>query len=110
MAKNDFFVLAYRILAYLYQCMKDGEIPNTEDISFKKLDIPERYWISIMDNLQQDGYIRGFKIVEAMSGQRFISTNRLEITIAGIQFMQENSAMGRAKAALKEFKEIVPGL
>lgn len=29
MAKNDYFVIAYRILTYLYECFKSGEKPDT---------------------------------------------------------------------------------
>lgn len=47
MAKDDFFVIAYRILAYLYSCMKAGEIPDVAKISYEKLKIPEKYWQDI---------------------------------------------------------------
>lgn len=30
MAKDDYFVLAYRILKYLYECFKAGERADTE--------------------------------------------------------------------------------
>jgi hypothetical protein len=39
-----------------------------------------------------------------------VDASEPEITMDGIEFMQENSAIARAKAFLKELKEIVPGL
>ena len=30
MAKNDYFVVAYRILTYLYECFKAGEKPDID--------------------------------------------------------------------------------
>ena len=110
MAKDDFFVIAYRILAYLYQCMKEGERPNMEDISFQRLGIPERYWYSVIRNLRSGGYIRGIEIVEGIGGTIFLSEINPEITIAGIEFLQENSSMAKAKQFLKELKEIIPGI
>lgn len=110
MAKDDFFVIAYRILAYLYQCMKNGEEPELDDVSYEKLGIPERYWISVINNLRIDGYVRGVSIQHGVGGAIYISENDPEITIAGIEFLQENTRMGKAKAFLKELKEIVPGI
>lgn len=33
MAKDDFFVIAFRILAYLYACMKEGGKPDLNAVS-----------------------------------------------------------------------------
>lgn len=33
MAKDDFHVIVYQILAYLYQCLKSGETVNPKQIS-----------------------------------------------------------------------------
>ena len=30
MAQNDYFVIVYRILKYLYDCLKKGEKPEVE--------------------------------------------------------------------------------
>lgn len=59
MARNDCFVIAYRILAYLYACLKEG----------KPVVRIER---------------------------------RIMITPKGIEYLQENSAMEKAKRFLKE--------
>ena len=110
MAKDDFFVIAYRILAYLYACMKEGGKPDLNVVSSQALKIPERYWISVLESLADDGYIQGVSVQYGLGDAVFISAGRPKITIAGIQFLQENSAMARAKNALKEFKEMIPGL
>lgn len=46
MAQNDYFVIVYRVLKYLYDCLKKGEKPEVEylvastyNISRKLLDI-----------------------------------------------------------------------
>ena len=61
MAKDDFFVIAYKILSYLYACMKAGEDPKTEELSSERLKIPERYYYSVITALYEDGYINGVR-------------------------------------------------
>ena len=102
MAKDDFFVIAYRMLAYLYACMKAGEIPDANMISSNGLEIPYRYWSGIVDMLQKAGYIEG--------NHGYYEPGRLTITMVGIEYLLFHPMMEKAKAFLKEKKEIVQGL
>lgn len=43
MAKDDFHVLVYQILAYLYQCLKSGETVNPKQISIGTPQKPRRF-------------------------------------------------------------------
>lgn len=110
MAKDDYFVIAYRILAYLYACVKSGVKPDEEEFSPAKLDIVPRYWIYIMEHLQNDGYISGIFFGRLLRGIPSVKMLDLEITPKGIEFLQENSTMEKAKEFLKTIKEITPGL
>ncbi len=111
MAKDDFFVIAYKILAYLYACLKAGEDPDLEEISCSRLKIPEKYWYSIIRMLYREGYIDGVKEIKAPgSSETFYSFGCPEITIKGIEYLQDNSMMKKARDALKELKAMVPGL
>lgn len=58
MAKDDYHVLAYRILVYLYRCLKDGACPDLECIGYEKLEINENSWNYIMIHLLDDDMIR----------------------------------------------------
>lgn len=110
MAKDDFFVIAYRILAYLYACMKAGEIPDDDMISPEKLKIPQRYWNSIVGNLWKAGYIEGVTPFSPLGGETAYVPKGMAITMLGIEYLQSNSTMEKAKVFLKELKEIIPGL
>ncbi len=112
MAKDDYFVIVYRILAYLYTQLKGG---NLIDPAMLGADgplckgIPERYWCYILGNMQSQGYIRGVTIQKAWGGATFVTVTReCEITPLGIEYLTENSNMKKAVAFLKDFKEIVP--
>ena len=108
MAKDDFFVIAYRIMAYLYACMKAGEEPDGNHISHEWLGIPKSYWNSIMGNLCDKGFIKGIGEY-SVPGKDIYELKRPEITMDGIEYLQNNSTIVKAKAALKELKEMVPG-
>lgn len=45
MAKNDMEVIMYKILRYLYECMKTEKTPDLADIMWncKMFDIPKAY-------------------------------------------------------------------
>ncbi|MFQ9435582.1 MAG: hypothetical protein ACLR1R_04080 [Ruminococcus callidus] len=45
MAKNDMEVIMYKILRYLYECMKAGKTPDLANIMWncKMFDIPKAY-------------------------------------------------------------------
>ncbi len=109
MAKNDYFVIAYRILAYLYACLKAGEKANVEVISAEKLGIHNRYWTNILIMLYEGGYISGISVYYVCA-EKDIKILDINITQKGIEFLQENSSMAKAKEFLKTLKEIIPGI
>ena len=57
MASNDMQVLMYKILKYLYECMKLGKEARLEDFSYnsKLFDIPKNYWLEIICTLVTHG-------------------------------------------------------
>lgn len=108
MAKNDYFVVAYRILMYLYSCFKEGEKPDTSIFGVDALNINNGYWVNIMESLWDEGYIKGLMIINS-SGVQGVKLIDLKITQKGIEYLTENSTMQKAKDFLKTVKEIVPG-
>ncbi len=110
MAKNDYFVIAYRILAYLYACMKNGEKVNVNIISYEELNINYRYWLDVIIMLYDEEYIKGITINKVLGNEYNARIDNIKITQKGIQFLQENSSMAKAKEFLKTLKEIIPGL
>lgn len=67
MAKDDYFVLVYKILAYLYTVLKEGRYPDAKMLQYDStlLGVNEPYWAYIMENLQAQGYITGLTVVAA---------------------------------------------
>lgn len=113
MARDDYFVLAYRILAYLYACVKEGAEPDMEYLSYKDphFDVHEGYWNYVIKHLYRDGHIYGIALVPLIgSKEPGIKYRKLEITPEGIRFLQENPTMSKAADFLRTLKDITPGL
>lgn len=113
MAKDDYHVLVYRILAYLYECLKGGEKPDMEYLQCGSRAFPvnESYWNYIFLHLLDDGYIEGVKSLMLPGVGRCVKlTADIMITPKGIEYLQDNSTMQKAKNFLKGIKEITPGL
>lgn len=114
MAKDDYYVLAYRILAYLYECVKQGQQPDLDYLTYdtKQFPVNESYWNYVLANLLQEGYIEGVYLVPILgrNDKGIKGMQDIRITPKGIEYLQENSMMKKAGKVLKELKELVPGL
>ena len=111
MARDDYHVIVYQILAYLYMQLKEGEPINGNFLKAESqyLHINERYWQFIMQSLVDEGYIRGISITKAWGREMIIGDLDLcQITPAGIEYLCDNSFLQRAKELLKDIKAIVP--
>lgn len=114
MARNDYFVIIYRILNYLYECLKEGKSADVSRLreDSEELNISYKYWEYIFRHLYEDGYVEGVSLL-SVAGQ-LTPAVKLErsimITPKGIEYLQENSAIAKAKKFLKELKDATPGL
>ena len=110
MASDDMHVIIYKILAYLYDCMKRGIEPQKSMISHDGDllgGIPYRYWCNVMVQLHDGGYVKGIS-VKYFENEPTVIINNPSVTLDGVQFMQENSMMNKALAFLKETKSAIP--
>ena len=111
MAKDDYYVIVYKILAYLYIQLKNGE---SIDVSMLKHDghlfqINELYWTYILRHMYEDGYIEDITITKAF-GETYIIHNldSIQITPLGIDYLCNNKLLEKAKRFLKDVKDITP--
>ncbi len=113
MAKDDYHVIVYQILSYLYNCLKKGQPVNSKNLVWedsKFFNIPLTYWQYIMINMHNEGLITGITLVKAW-GQQYPDITDLEhcqITPRGIEYLTDNSFMMKAKNFFKDVKEITP--
>lgn len=108
MAQNDMYVVMYKILAYLYDCMKRGVEPEDVRWSAQALGIPESYWNAIVEELVDHRFVSGVNVTRFLGGETMVSSIDPRVTMEGVAFAQENSMMGKAKAFLQDAKAAVP--
>lgn len=109
MAKDDMDVIIYKILRYLYDCMKVGKAPTLEDMccNSKLFNIPQTYWNHIIYELITSGYIRGFIYRYTKDGICITMTDSVAITLDGVHFLEENKRMNKVKEFLGKSFEVV---
>ena len=110
MAKNDYYVIIYQILSYLYQRLKKGEDVDPRQISVESdfFHINPRYWNYIIVNLYRQELIEGIVLINLDGGETRVS--RLEccqITPKGIEYLTENSTIKKAEKFFKEAKDFL---
>lgn len=108
MAQNDYFVIVYRVLKYLYDCLKKGEKPEAEYLVASTYNIPENYWIYILLSLINEEYIKGIRVNHTKDGVIFGDLQKAIITPKGIEYLFENSLIEKAKKTLKDVKDMIP--
>ncbi len=101
MAKDDYFVIVYQILAYLYQCLKSGKNIEPRKLQYcgELFSIKENYWRYIIFHMQQSSLIEGVEFV-ADGYMTIPYVRNLEgcmITPDGIEYLCDNSFMEKAK-------------
>ncbi len=108
MAKDDFDVIVFKILSYLYSCLKNGarvDVCNLREVL--KVNIPDSYWEYIIRELCYSGYVEGvilFKNIFVLDDRINIQDN-FKIKPEGIYFLSENSRMDKAKKFLQDARE-----
>lgn len=111
MAKNDYFYLVYKILDYMYYCLKNGI--NIDKEYFSELsplfsDIDEKYRFYIFENLVNDGYVKGIIPLRHFGECGTKITANASITPKGIEYLETNSIFNKIKTYLKDIKDITP--
>lgn len=108
MARDDYFVIVYQLMKYLYECLKKGEKPEVDHLQSSYYSIPKNYWEYILVSLIQEGYIAGILMSPTKGGVVFGDLQDAIITPKGIEYLFENSLIEKAKRTLKDVKEMIP--
>jgi len=114
MAKDDYHVIVYQILSYLYVQLKSGEDADPAKLSADGplFRINEKYWQYIFLNLLKDGYIEGFiaERKQSITGERIVIDylNHCQITPKGIDYLTDNSLLRKAAELASNAASIAP--
>lgn len=100
MAKDDYFVLVYRILEYLYKCLKNSTKVDVKYLKPLSKDFPVEceYWSYIIRNLLEEGYIENVALIPVDGAEPIVKIlDNVRITPKGIEYLQDNSKMQQVK-------------
>lgn len=106
----DDFKTIYKILRTLQLAM-DLEEFDIFSLSPEALKLTEPRWNRLMSMLLKEGYITGGQAWDALDCPcPRVSLTRPEITLKGLEYLQENSLMKKAANIARGIKDIVPGI
>lgn len=108
MAKNDYHVIVYQILAYLYAQLKKGKPIEPEMISNDSwlLEINYDYWLYIMKSLLELEYISGIQIQEIDGSGKVRYLNKCQITPKGIEYICDDKMIEKVRNYVCDKKDI----
>jgi hypothetical protein len=104
----DNFKTIYKMLKKLEENMDEDNF-DFNTINHEAMEISQMRWNRILKMMIDNGFIDGVRIVEA-DGQPFLGVKAYDphITLDGLHYLEENSAMAKIAKALKGIKDIVP--
>ncbi|MGL4108327.1 YjcQ family protein [Clostridium sp. LP20] len=104
----DNFKMIYKILKILEKSMDVEEFDN-KSISKERLELSEARWCRIIAILVKEGYITGIDVWNAMDcPYPRVAVIRPEITLKGLEYLNENSIMKKAANLAKGISDIMP--
>lgn len=111
MPSDDFRAVAYRILRYIDACQKAGVQPDADQLISKVAGVPYSYYVSVMKDLADSGYITGVSVRDYIDGTSGVFLDNVRLTLAGADFLAESSSMRKAsKAAGAAFEAALSAL
>lgn len=99
MAQDDFDVIAYKVLAYVYRCLKEGKQVDLDKVWETAGCPPEDYWKAVLASLRADGYLRVNDPRYDILGN-VITPGSCAITLSGATCVRDNSEMARVRTFL----------
>ena len=100
------FKIIYKILKAIEESM-DYEIFDSYRISSEYLDVSKERWKVLMSELIDSQYVSGIVKVPVMGANYDIKIIKPQLTLKGMQYLEENSMMKKAYNLLKGVKGIV---
>ena len=110
MEKDDYFRVVFCILKAAYEYKKAHMRFDEEEISPDVLGINEGYRDEILEEMLEEGYIKGITVKKYISGSYISGFECLNITPKGIEYLNENSNMKKVYVTLKETRGLLPGM
>ena len=112
MAKDDYNVIVFKILTYLYAVLKRKTVFDINEFKTAVGSIDENYLNDLLEMMQNEGFIKGLIFVHAWGIEPLICNDlsQMRITFKGMQFLTENSKMKEVKEFLLKNVDTISSL
>lgn len=106
MAKDDYQVIVFKVLAYLYTVVKGNQVFDQlkYDKAIGKKAINEEYLLRVYKMMAEEGLISGVKFTTAWGADLIplFDEKELVITVHGIRYLEENDGIKSVGSFLKD--------
>ena len=111
MKRDDYHVVVYQLLSYLYRSLKEGTSIQEDMIKHdgKLFQIHEKYWIYIMEMMIKQEFVSGISVRKVWGVN--VAVENIEdvmITPAGIEYLCEDKMIKKAYDFAKDMLMMVP--
>ena len=96
MSNKDLPVIVYKLLAYIYTCMQNEVAPTVEQAK-KLCEANDTMFETAVSEAVSNGFLNGASSKFYYSGPE-VSFSNPRLTLAGVEFLLENSSMQKAKS------------
>lgn len=112
MAKDDYNVIVFKILTYLYAVLKRKTVFDINEFKTAIGSIDENYFNDLLEIMQKEGFIDGLIFAHAWGIESIICNDLsdMRITFKGMQFLTENSKMQEVKNFLLKNVDTISSL
>ena len=104
----DNFKIIYKILRYINDCMQYEEF-DEEHFTAAYFGISNPLFLNLLKMLIDEEYIKGIRIITDKCGSDFILIEP-RLTLAGMEYLENNTMMKKAYRLLKGIKDVTPGM
>ena len=111
MGKDDYHTLVFKILTYLYKQLKNGDSIDESKISACSLGITDDYWEYVFSHMQTEGLVEGVSLMNVAGRNTPIVKvvgSRIRISPKGIEYLEDNSMMSKARELIKDIGGLIP--
>ncbi len=107
MSKDDYHVIVFRILQYLYVCLKNDNKVDADMLKYNSELINannENYWRFIINNMYKRGYIEGIAFVRVDTSVHPlpVKLERMSITPEGIEYFFDNKFLQKVRRVIRD--------
>ena len=103
----EYLPIVYVILKSIDESFENDNFSLENTLNHNKFKISEKRLFAILEDLISYGYITGISIKFTLSQNTNVSINRPRLTLLGIEYLENNTAMKRAyKKAIEIFGNI----